>query len=125
MKNTEKHCLGEYIVSHGSIVNKSSNAIIENPALVIDKATGGVLKRGNKEPVARYFEKLVNKIPEYAEDYLLLEFDRFSGLFDTEEICTVLNYLCNCHDAEIFNKVMTMDIAVLKNKISKWTECGW
>lgn len=125
MKNTEKHHLGVYTVCHGSILCKASNVIVETPALVIDKETGGVLKRGNAESIKQYFDKLTNGIPEYAEDYILIEFDRFSGPFNSEEICTLLNYMCNCHDKELFNEILTMDIEVLKEKLGKWTELGW
>lgn len=125
------HEKGPMIVQYGSIYPKdgSFSYMINNLFMIINKEWCSVLKYGEmKVDVPEYYEKIREKYsrvsPEDADNIILITFDRYDGILDIDEICTLGNYFLN-HVGEGMLKIFDINETELKEKIKKLQEYGF
>lgn len=104
---------------------------INNMAIIYDKSCGVVLKYGDTETtdIKEYYETICNMYKEKGYNDMvnsleMIELDRYSGILDIDEICTLVNWFCN----SIGNKLMeTLELSSdgLKVKIKQLQDIGW
>ena len=122
------HTVGNYYVENGSIVSRSTNTIIDNPACVVDMDTGGVLKVGNIAFIQNYFSETCDKLRVTGMDAslcLLVQFDKYKANMDADKVATLLNYMSNTIGPENMKALLSMDKDGLETKIKTLQEFGF
>jgi hypothetical protein len=125
------HELGNLTVNYGSIYPKDGSFMINNICLVVDKSDGIVFKYGDKDTsdIISYFEHTVKVYREkghndMADNLMLLEFNRYDGVLDIDEICTLVNWFRNSIGHLLMETLQLSEID-LKAKIKSLQEMGW
>ena len=129
MREIQQHENGIFTVEDGSIFCKMTNTIIENPAIMIDMETGGVLKNGDVSIVAPYFHTFCERhkkmgMEEELKWFKVITFEKY-GAFSADELCTLMNYMRNSIGPEKMAALLNMDEKDLKEKLQKLSEIGW
>ncbi len=127
MKNVTPHMNGSYTTDTGSIINRHTGCIIEEPAILLDTETGTALKAGEAEYVTRYLSKAydaykrVGSNPSYLQ---IITFDKYKHL-TIDQICALLNYLQNHLEEKQVSNLLSMNKNDLIAKLNKLYEIGW
>lgn len=94
------HENGVLKTEYGSIITKSGT-MIDNLAMIIDLETGGVMKYGDQKD--KYLEDYLLKLKKSqemigidSEDIVLINFDRYDGALNIEQICSLANWFICC-----------------------------
>lgn len=129
MKEFKPHENGMHVVECGSIINKSSGNIVENPAVCIDMNTGSMMKVGDMGMVESWYNTAVhrflqNDMTKDAESLQLIKFEKYEKL-SQDEICTMMNYMANSIGEEKMKELLSMDEAALHEKLARLAEIGW
>ena len=125
----EPHQNGMYAVLGGSILNKYTGCLIEEPATLLDINTGTVLKMGEKEYVERYMRKAFDNFrktgfPENADALALITYDKYKSL-TADQICTLMNYLANSLEPERVQEILSASWETMTQELNKLYEIGW
>lgn len=125
------HEKGVYTVEYGSIYNKDHSVMMDNIGLIIDKETGTVYKIGDTErtDIEAYYQNIINKyresgLSDMADNLIFVAFDRYRGILDIDEICTLVNYFFN-HIGEKLMETLSLDEVALKEKIKHLQDVGF
>lgn len=129
MQKFEPHQNGMYTVLGGSIYNKYTGCLIEEPATLLDINTGTVLKMGEKEYVERYMHKASDNFrktgfQEDADALRLIAYEKY-GALSIDQICTIMNYLPNSLEPERVQELLGMSQETLVGELNKLYEIGW
>lgn len=127
MKTIQPHQNGSFITDTGSIYNRYTNCIIEEPALLMDTDTMTILKAGNAENVKRYLNKAYAAYKSVGYDVTHLQiivFDKYKNL-SIDQICTILNYLSNHLEPETVKELLGMSESSLISKLNSLYEIGF
>lgn len=123
------HESGNFTVEDGMIVGKRITFYANDLCMIIDVATGTVLKIGDQTtgPLDSYYETLAKSYDAMgmAEDLKFINFDRYNGILDIDDICTVLNYFTNSIGPEKMNSLLIMNTQQLKIEVSHLQELGF
>lgn len=123
------HESGNFTVEDGMIVGKHVTFYANDLYMIIDVATGIVLKIGDQTtgPLDSYYETLAKSYNAMgmAEDLKLINFDRYNDVLDIDDICTVLNYFVNSIGSEKMNFLLTRTIPQLKAAVLRLQEIGF
>lgn len=118
---------GPLKVQYGTIYTENGIGI-DNMAVILDKKAG-LMKYGDSECyLEKYYEEMIEKykrvgLEDVAADLLLVKFDRYNGILNIEEICTLVNYMILCSaNGEYLMKLLNMDEPTLKTEIQKLKE---
>ena len=124
-------------VKFGSIYTTSGRLeMIDNIGLVINKKLGFV-KYGSLDVIAgesnlrNYYNKTVKSLrgiglDDEADNLVLIEFDRYDGVLNIEEICTLCNYIIMVlHDYSDIMNLMSLDENGLRSEISRLQSMGY
>lgn len=116
-------------VENGAIVNEDNSIMINEPAIVIDKDCGSVMKYGNKDRVSEYYRTAVSKYTQMgfvdmAENLVFIDFDRYNSEISIDDICTIINYGMNCH-AESFTELFSLNAQTLKDRLEQLRKYGY
>lgn len=133
MKNSHYN----FEVVNGSIMNKVTDCLIQEPGVLIMLDTGSPIKIGEYEWCENYFKHLLEKLPAdlVNDQFQLIKFNVAypelgftpEGFYLTvDEICTLFNYLQNFSiGADGWSKLSKMSCEELKAKlaqVSTWLE---
>ena len=117
-------------VMHGSIVNEQHTFMINNLVIVVDKSCGSLLKYGDAEmsDIKEWYTTAVERFraidPDLADNITIIEFDRYRGVLNIEDICTLLNYAVNCHSEKLM-ELFEMDENSLKVRLEQLRNYGY
>lgn len=127
MKTIQPHQNGSFTIDTGSIYNRYTNCIIEEPALLMDTDTMTILKVGEAENVKRYLNKAYVAYKSVDEDVTHLQiivFNKYKNL-SIDQICTILNYLSNHLEPETAKELLGMSESSLISKLNHLYEIGF
>lgn len=117
-------------VYNGSIYD-SNTRIIEELAFILDK-TGGMMRWGEKENVERHYTHMMKKyraipgLEEFADNLILISFDKYTTTLSNEDICTLGNYIINCSsNGEKILSILNMSKEDMVIYIKKLKEIGY
>lgn len=116
-------------IQYGTIYTPGGNGI-NNMAIIFDKSAC-FLKCGEVKDMEEYYNDMVsryNKIgySSMAKDLMLVSFDRYDGILNIEDICTLTNYMamCSANGERILN-ILNMDKDRLIAEINMLREIGY
>lgn len=119
-------------VYEGMLLNKEHGVYMNNPCLVIDKETGTLLKMGDEltSNIKKYYDTMMSQYFELGidideSDIVFIKLDRYNGVLDIDEICTLINYMHNSIGKERMNALLEMDDSSLKAKIKELQDIGF
>lgn len=127
MKTIQPHQNGSFTTDTGSIYNRYTNRIIEEPALLMDTDTMTMLKVGEAENVKRYLNKAYVAYKNMGEDITHLQiivFDKYKNL-SIDQICTMLNYVSNHLEPETVQKLLSLSESNLIDELNSLYEIGF
>ena len=116
-------------VEYGSLYT-SSGSILEKPAIIYD-IDDGLMKYGEAEKLQRHYDDTIKRYSDngyydMVDCLKYAEFDRYDGILDIEEICTLLNYMILCSaNGERIHNILNMDEDSLKKEIEKLSSVGY
>lgn len=129
------HKIGNYEVIDGTIFSKSTKCGIMEPSIILHITTGGILKIGSADSIKEYWERKIINLPDFAEEYAMLEFNAKTGdeqvdsyynkNLDIDEVCTLINYMNNHIGEEAIQQLLSMELHQLKDKIKNLQEIGY
>lgn len=126
------HEKGYLTVKYGSIYpQKDFSFMIDNMAMIIDIEIGSVLKYGDIDhsDIKNYYENMCKKyhnlgLADMTDSIMLITFDRYQGILDIDEICSLSNYFLN-HIGEKMREILNMTESELKELIKRIQEWGF
>jgi len=116
-------------VEYGSIYTQY-NTMIDNMTIIFNKDMG-VHKYGEARDVEKDYEEIVLKsrkagLDEWADNFILIKFDRYEGSLTIEEVCTFVNYMIMVSANSDKNlEMLNMETKELKIEIKKLQEIGF
>ncbi len=117
-------------VKDGSIIANNGTVVIDDMAIIVDEDGGVLLKFGdvNTSDICQYYDIMISRYrmvdPKMAEKIILIKFDKYKGILDNNEICTIVNYGMNCH-SEKFLDLFKMNKEELKIELEKLRNYGY
>lgn len=127
MKELQPHQNGSFITDTGSIYNRYSKCIIEEPAVLMDTDTMTMLKVGNAEYVKQYLNKACTAYKNMGNDITHLQiivFDKYKNL-SIDQICTMINYLSNHLEPKQVQELLSLSESKLIDKLNRLYEIGF
>ena len=111
-----------YTVKNNKLYCNSNNKTIENPAILIDRETGTLLKVGDIDFINKYLitaSYQYNKLglTNIAATLMLINFNKFTKI-DNDGIATIINYFSNTIGADKINEILSMNEKELIDKIA-------
>lgn len=120
----------KFKVQYGSIYDDRGIGI-DNMSVIYGEAVIPKYGDTDKDNMEAYYETLVSKyrsigFNEMADSISLIKFDRYDGILDIEEICTLCNYIFMVSaNYDIINKLLTLNSDELKNELTRLKELGF
>lgn len=113
--------------------NKSGLEIyMNNPVVILDTEVGTLIKMGDSltSGIKDYYNTMITALKDsgssdMADSMLYLEFERYNGVLDIDDICTLINYMNNSIGAEKLNKILSMDEGSLKLEVQRLQDIGF
>ena len=112
--------------------NKNTEIYMNNPVVILDKDTGTLIKMGDSltSGIKNYYDKMISKYRDsgmisMCDSMVYLEFDRYNGILNIDDICTLINYMNNSIGAEKMNKLLSLDEGSLKLEVQRLQDIGF
>lgn len=112
--------------------NKNTEIYMNNPVVILDKDTGTLIKMGDSltSGIKDYYDKMISKYRDLGmvsmcDSMVYLEFDRYNGVLNIDDICTLINYMNNSIGAEKLNKLLSLDEGSLKLEVQRLQDIGF
>ena len=145
MKEIRPHTKGIYETSCGSIRNKETGCLVDQPAALVDPETGSVLRIGNEDGVQEdliYYTEIYKAlhdsdpgIPDYGKNLTLVRFaskweapgveDRSGAEFSKDEVCTMMNYMMDHAGKKRLQELFRYTAEQMHEEMKKLYESGW
>lgn len=126
------HERGFLKVYEGMLLNEEYGVYMNEPCLIIDRETGSLLKMGDEltSNIKKYYDTMISQYFELGigvdkSDIVFIKLDRYNGVLDIDEICTLINYMYNSIGKERMNALLEMDDSSLKVKIKELQDIGF
>ena len=143
MKEIKQHQHGPCMVQYGSIYDMEG-LMVEKPAVILDISEDPedilhMLGYGSAENIRKKYDTMREKyiaagFPKMAETLVIIRFDTLTGFadydrmtdakFTTDEICTLINWLCNSIYVKDFNNFLVSEDAA-HNKLAQLASFGF
>lgn len=126
------HEIGPYTASEYELLFTSDGITkpIDEPSILLDKATLTIHKMGSKEIVEKKFNKMATRISaagkigeELLRDLMTLTFD--DATFSPDDLATIFNAAYHCTSSNIIKYIVTSDATLIRNEIDKLQKCGY
>lgn len=129
------HEIGYLTTYYGMIVEHDvdkSNVHMNNPAIVLDLEVGSVLKMGDEltSDIKDWYDTAVNTyisngMIDIVDSLQLITFDRYDGILDIDDICTLINYMRNTPGSEKMKALLSMNADDLKQEVERLQSIGF
>lgn len=119
---------GYYYVEEDMLHGKDNELHTNNPAVIIDREVGTLLKVGDADYLGDYYNAFLLRLqacPDMPRNLVYIAFDRYEGILDMHEICTFINMLSNHLGGERVRRLLAMDSGTLKSEIKKFADMGF
>lgn len=119
---------GYYYVENGMLHSRGNELQTSNPAVIIDREVGTLLKVGDADYLGDYYNAFLLRLqtcPDMPRNLVYIAFDRYEGILDMNEICTLINMLNNHLGGEKVRKLLSMNSGTLKSEIKKFADMGF
>lgn len=119
---------GYFYVEDGMLHNRDNTFHTNNPAVILDREVGTLVKVGDVDSLGDYFNAFLLRLqscPDIARNLVYIAFDRYEGILDMNEICTFINMLNNHLGGDRVRKLLAMDTGTLKSEIKKFADMGF